>query len=619
MYPICWNPQSKGSLAATPEHVVINLDKTVIVINESSNLREHLEILYGPQKGEVVLDRLIQIIQRFVADNPSFNRANDDKDEIKTRVTEKDAILIAYGDIVQDPDTHGFTSLYHFLAGQVADAISTVHLLPFFPYSSDDGFSVIDYRAVDPQLGDWNEVFRIGLDYRLMFDAVINHISAESSWFQSFLDDQPPFDKYFLIVPDGIDLSEVFRPRALPLLTEFNTDTGPKNVWTTFSTDQVDLNFGNPDVLLEIIAVLLDYVSKGAEFIRLDAIAYLWKEPGTRSIHLPQTHRVVQLFRSVIDRVAPKVSLITETNVPHLDNISYFGNGFNEAQLVYNFSLPPLLLNAFHSGSATTLSEWAATLTTPSEQTTFFNFTASHDGIGILPAREILQSDEIEELASHIESLGGLVSYKNNPDGTRSPYELNVNFLDALAPAMHAVENNELISKRFLASQAIMLALKGVPGIYFHSLVGSRGWSEGVVARGMPRAINREKLNRKKLEEELRNSSSLRSLVFKGYIHMLRCRSAIPAFHPTADQRVLSLDQSLFTIIRSRRENKSVILCLHNVSPAEKHVSIDLTALGLEPKSRYRDIVSGEVFQGDGKGILRLVFHPYDYFWLVAV
>src|SRR5690606_35016656 len=108
------------------------------------------------------------------------------------------------------------------------------------------------------------------------------------------------------------------------------------------SADQVDLNFKNPAVLLATTRALLFYVEHGAKFIRLDAIAYLWKEIGTPCIHLPQTHQVIQLMRAVLDEVAPDVRLITETNVPHPDNISYFGAGTNEAQLVYNFALPPL-------------------------------------------------------------------------------------------------------------------------------------------------------------------------------------------------------------------------------------------------------------------------------------
>ena len=159
--------------------------------------------------------------------------------------------------------------------------VDDIHLLPFYPYSSDDGFSVIDYKQVNPALGTWDDVARVGQNFHLMFDGVINHISAQSAWFKAFLQDDPKYRDYFIVVEGEPDLSQVVRPRTLPLLTEFTTPSGAKKVWTTFSADQIDLNYANPEVLLDIIDVLLFYVAHGAELIRLDAIAYLWKEIGT--------------------------------------------------------------------------------------------------------------------------------------------------------------------------------------------------------------------------------------------------------------------------------------------------------------------------------------------------
>ena len=258
-------------------------------------------------------------------------------------------------------------------------------------------------------------------------------LPSQHEWFQAFLKDDPQYRDYFIVVEGNPDLSQVVRPRALPLLTTFDTPSGPKQVWTTFSADQVDLNFRNPDVLLEIIDTLLFYVAQGAQFIRLDAIAYLWKEIGTSCIHLPQTHRVIRLFRSVLDAVAPHVMLITETNVPHNENISYFGNGRDEAQMVYNFALPPLVLHTFHTGNSRVLSKWAAGLNLPSDHTTFFNFLASHDGIGVNPARGILSDIEIDALIERVIQHGGLVSYKDDASGVQIPYELNINYFDALS------------------------------------------------------------------------------------------------------------------------------------------------------------------------------------------
>jgi glycosidase len=482
-------------------------------------------------------------------------------------LSERDTLLIAYADQVREPGRAPLATLAEFARTHLTGVVSGVHLLPFYPWSSDDGFSVKDFFAVDPAFGDWPDIERFRPKFDLMFDAVFNHMSAQGEWFQKFLADAPEFRGFFVTVPGNPDLSQVVRPRALPLLTEFSTARGPEKVWTTFSADQVDLNFKNPAVLLATLRALLFYVQHGAKFIRLDAIAYLWKEIGTNCIHLPQTHRVIQLMRAVLDEVAPGVRLITETNVPHADNISYFGDGTNEAQLVYNFALPPLVLHSLATGSAEKLSRWAATLTTPAPQTTFFNFLASHDGIGMNPARGILSQAEIDALVARATAHGGFVSYKHNSDGSKSPYELNITYFDALSnPA--ADEPEEIQIKRFLVAHAIMFALAGVPGIYFHSLFGSRNDRPGAESSGIPRRINRQKLTRAELETELGAAQSIRARVFGGLSRLLALRRANPAFAPQARQRLLALDARVFAVQRESADGTHRMLCLHNVSAA---------------------------------------------------
>lgn len=380
--------------------------------------------------------------------------------------------------------------------------------------------------------------------------------------------DDPRYRHYFIAIEGSPDLSQVVRPRTLPLLTTFKTKSGEKKNWTTFSTDQIDLNFQNPEVLLEILDILLLYAERGADFIRLDAIAYLWKEIGTTCIHLPQTHHVIQFLRAALDETAPHAQLITETNVPHTDNISYFGDGANEAQFVYNFALPPLTLHTFHTGDARALSNWARTLTLPSDKTTFFNFLASHDGIGLNPARGILSNDEIDSLVDKALEHGGLVSYKHNADGSQSPYEMNINYFDALSDSKSG-EPLELQVNRFIAAQAIMLSLLGAPGIYFHSLFGSRGWLEGVKQTGRNRTINREKLQLDELQNELADENSLRAKVFTKYCQLLKTRSGSTAFHPHGKQKILDLHPSVFAVERISPDEQSYMLCLHNVAAEE--------------------------------------------------
>ncbi len=546
------------------------------------------ELIYGDADSAEIVERITQLIAKYA----SLANSRDKK----PLFDHSDAILITYGDMIQTEGEPPLQTLRKFLVKHVAGIVKGVHILPFYPYSSDDGFSVIDYLQVDPALGEWEDVEAFSDDFRLMFDAVINHISQHSDWFQAFKRCEQPYRDYFKVVDPSADLSAVFRPRALPLLTPVETVDGTKYVWTTFSDDQIDLNYESADLLLEILRVLLEYVKHGAELIRLDAIAFMWKHAGTRCIHLPQTHALIQLMRAVLNQAAPQVVLVTETNVPHHENISYFGDGTNEAQMVYNFSLPPLLLHTFHTGDATILSKWANTLDTPSDQTTFFNFCASHDGIGVTPARGLLSDAEIEAMAQRVEALGGFVSYKTNSDGSQSAYELNINYLDALGTP-GADEDDELRARRFLCSQAIMLALRGVPGIYFHSLFGSRSWHEGVQQTGRNRTINREKLQYDRLEQELTNG--LRKQVFAGLSEMLQVRSAEPAFHPNASQHVQTGGMFL-TIEREYQGDK--ITCIFNVTNKGWH-------LGWMPPSEHITL-----FSLTGNTVIDWL-QPYDAIW----
>lgn len=519
-----------------------------------TNLQTCLASIYGAQTASQWLGSFETLISNY----QNKIQARDDA------LTERDSMLITYGDQVQRGNEKPLQTLKNFSETYLSDVVQGIHILPFYPWTSDDGFSVVDYRQIDKNLGDWEDVSAFQPKFKLMFDAVINHISSQSEWFQKFLQDDSQYQKYFVTVEGNPDLSQVVRPRALPLLTSFTTPSGEKKVWTTFSADQIDLNYKNPQVLLEILDILCLYVQHGATFIRLDAIAYMWKEIGTNCIHLPQTHAIIQFLREALNQIAPHVNLITETNVPHVDNISYFGNGTNEAQLVYNFALPPLTLHTFHTSDATKLSAWAKTLTLPSDKTTFFNFLASHDGVGLNPARGILSNAEIDSLVGKTLEHGGLISYKHNSDGSKSPYEMNINYFDALSNP-NANESVDLQVSRFIAAQAIMLSIIGVPGIYFHSLFGSRNWKQGVEQTGHNRTINRQKCSFDELQKELNDENSLRSKVFNKYSALLKARKSSPAFHPHGTQKILEFHKSIFAIERISPDESFRVVCLHNV------------------------------------------------------
>ncbi len=554
-----------------------------------------LERIYGKEKGDRAFVRLSRLLDAF---EPRPRKRRD-------AFSARDAVLITYGDALRREGEPPLQTLCGFAQKWFRDAFSTIHILPFFPFSSDDGFSVMDFKAADPALGDWQDVKALGRDFDLMFDFVLNHVSARSPWFEKCLRGENGFADLAVEVDPAADLSGVTRPRALPLLTPFEKASGETvHVWTTFSADQIDLNYRSLDVLEKMVAVMLFYVGKGATVLRLDAVAYLWKEIGTSCIHLPQTHDMVRLFRKILDRVAPDVKIITETNAPHAENISYFGDGADEAQMVYNFTLPPLLLHAFIAGDAAVLSAWADGLRPPSDRTAFLNFTASHDGIGVRPLEGVLPAAEIDRVVERAVQNGGRVSSKSNPDGSQSPYELNVTYVDALRDGR--AEHDLWHVQRFLASQAVQYALPGVPATYIHSILGSRNWEAGVRRTGRARTINREKLDADSVERELRDPERFRSRIFFPYLRMIKTRIRQPAFHPHADCRILDVGPRVFGV--RRRAADQTIWALTNVSDREVAVSLH----GPGGASGFTDLLTGRACGAD----IRLA--PYAYVWLTG-
>lgn len=550
----------------------------------------HFEALYGQELAPVCLERFVMLLGRYgvAAESSTFQSSQN----------EKTVLLITYGDTIQSDSNAPLRVLRDFLTEHLKDLISTVHILPFFPYSSDDGFSVINYRQVDEKLGDWQDIEGISQSFKLAFDLVLNHVSRESSWFRDYVLGIAPASNYFIEQPKDIDLSMVVRPRSTPLLSPVMTRAGQTHLWTTFSSDQMDLNFSSPDVLFEFLDLILFYISKGATVIRLDAIAYLWKKVGTNCVNLPETHIVAKLLRHLVDLVAPDVMLLSETNLPHNENISYFGRG-DEAHLVYQFSLPPLLLHALLTGKTTTLTSWADSLGNMPVGCSFLNFTASHDGIGVRPLEGLVPPSEIDMLVKHVTAVNGRYSTKSNPDGTDSVYELNTTYYDALKDPDDP-ENTQRQIERFICSQAVALALKGIPAIYINSLFGTPNDQERFEQTKQPRALNRKKWQLSELTSLLSNKTD-GAMVFSRYSQLLNARRSHPAFDPAAPQQVMDMGESLFAIKRIDVPSKQEILCIHNFSSETQEIRIPWPSV---------DLISGSEYSKEAE------LTPYQAVWL---
>ena len=587
----------------------------------AQRLKNKITFLYGVPHLESVYLELERIMKVYYAHKTPLMKEFEAQFKPEDRFTEKDIILITYGDLIKTPNQKPLKTLTQLLETYLKGVINFIHILPFFPSSSDRGFAVMDFEEVDPHLGTWDDILELKKDFKLMFDGVFNHVSSKSRWFQEFLNQNPEYINFFTVFSTKQQLSEdqlrlIVRPRTTPILTEFCTLNGKRLVWTTFSQDQIDLNYHNPRVLLKMIEILLTYVRRGADIVRLDAVTYLWEELGTSCVHLEQTHTIIKLFRDILDAVAPHVALITETNVPHKDNIRYFGNGRDEAQMVYNFALPPLVLFSFQNENARKLTEWAATLKNPSDQATFFNFLDSHDGVGVMAVQGILTPEEIEMMALRVVEHGGFISYRANPDGSQSPYELNITWFSAINNE-DADEPMEIQIKRYIASRAIALVLMGVPGIYLHGFLGSKNDADLVLEERQTRSINRKTLRKKELLQSLENPETTTYHVTRRLVRLIEIRSRQRAFHPNSPQKILNISDDLFVVLRYTQDQNEMILTLTNVTSKKVKVKMNLLEWGILGNYHWHDLIGRKSYETKNH-ILELTLQPYDVFWLKA-
>lgn len=532
------------------------------------------------------------------------------KHEIATKHLwdEEKIALITYGSSIRRDGEAPLKTLHDFLRSRIGDTLNAIHILPFFPYSSDDGFAVIDYMAVDDKLGDWDDISEIAGDYDLMADLVINHGSSRSKWFQQFLSDQAPGKDYYVTVDPASDLGEVVRPRSHPLLTPFETSAGTRHVWCTFSQDQVDFDFQNPDLLLEFIKIIAFYISQGVRIFRLDAIAFLWKQVGTSSINLDETHEVVRLLRTLMDHHEETLIIITETNIPNHENLTYFGNQ-NEAHIIYNFALPPLLVHALLTGESLYLKRLTRSNPPALQGCAYLNFTASHDGIGLRPTEGVLPEAEVGQMLQTLQSFGGRISMRRGPGGVEKPYEVNISYFEAMQGTIDGPDDHQIA--RFMAAMAIMLALEGVPAIYIHSLLATPNGYEEVNRTGRNRSINRRELDINALEAKLDDPHTVEAQVFGRFQKLIEKRKAQPAFHPNAVQFTLTLPEGLFGIWRQSLNRAQSIFAVTNVTDRPKNLA--LADINLIAGEQWRDIISGEEISNIEAD---MELKPYQTVWI---
>jgi len=542
-------------------------------------VNSHLKIIYQNILSDEKINNLTNQIFEIT---PQVK--NDDKLE---NWNESDIFLISYGDSIVSARNKKLKTLKNFIDEFVKPYFNNIHILPFFPFSSDDGFSIIDYKKVRDDLGSWEDIRLLSKNYRVMADIVINHSSKQSEYFQEFVGGNSEYKDFFITLDKNEGFEKVVRPRSSDLFQEVEISNNKEYLWCTFSHDQIDLNFKNPRVLLFFIRLIYLYLDQGIRVFRLDAVAFLWKEKGTNCLNLPQTHEVVKLFRTILDNYNQNALLITETNLPNLENLSYFGNG-DEANAIYNFTLPPLLLWTLLMGDSTALRKWSMSMPPAKEHTTYFNFIASHDGIGLRPTENILTDQERGTLIDIVKEFGGVISNRKKPDGTETVYELNIALLDAMKGTFKGIDHMQV--ERFIACHAIMLSLEGIPAFYIHSVLGTTNDYELMKKNSQNRSINRKSWEFNEIKNKLLDDKSINNQVYKSIINLIKIRKRQPAFHPNAIQFTFNLGKNFFGIWRQSLDKKQSIFSITNVTNIFQY--LDLTELNLIESEKWWDLIN---------------------------
>lgn len=544
-------------------------------------VNSHLKIIYqnilSDEEINYLTDQIFEITPQL---------KNDDSLE---NWNESDIFLISYGDSIFSAKDKKLKTLKNFTDEFIKPYFNNIHILPFFPFSSDDGFSITDYKKVRDELGSWEDISLLSKDYRVMADIVINHTSKQSEYFQEFVRGNFEYKDFFISLDEDEGFEEVVRPRSSDLFQEIEISNQKKYLWCTFSHDQIDLNFKNPRVLLFFIKLIYLYLGHGIKVFRLDAVAFLWKEKNTNCLNLPQTHEVVKLIRTILDHYNQNTLLITETNLPNLENLSYFGNG-DEANAIYNFTLPPLLLWTLLMGDSTALRKWSMSMPPAKEQTTYFNFIASHDGIGLRPTENILTDQERGTLIDIVKEFGGVISNRKKPDGTETVYELNIALLDAMKGTFKGIDHMQV--ERFIACHAIMLSLEGIPAFYIHSVLGTTNDYELMKKNSQNRSINRKSWDINEIKNKLLDDKSINYQIYKSIINLIKIRKKQPAFHPNAIQFTFNLGKNFFGIWRQSLDKKQSIFSVTNVTNIFQY--LDLTELNLIESEKWWDLINSK-------------------------
>ncbi len=568
-----------------------------------------LETIYSDNTTEeinFISNQLLQILDNF-SEKSAYEEISN-----KERWNESHSVLITYADSIYKNGEATLVTLRDLLSNYFGSLSKVVHILPFLKSTSDGGFAVSSYETLEEKFGSWDDLKSISKNHDLMADLVLNHVSSSHLWVQQFIKSQEPGISNVFSPDQNLDWSNVVRPRSSSLFSQINTEDGPKQVWTTFGPDQIDLNWHNPKMNLEFLNLIITYLSNGIKWFRLDAVGFIWKESGTTCLHLPKAHSIVKILRFLLNNLLDDGVLITETNVPQKENLSYLIPE-DEAHMAYNFPLPPLLLEAIITSRADILNSWIFDWPNLPDETTLFNFTASHDGVGLRALEGLMNEQRIKDLLINCEKRGGLVSHRRLSNGEDKPYELNISWWSAMEDSGR--DSNRYQFERFILTQLLVMALKGVPAFYLPALLASENDIKSFSKTGQRRDLNREKFKTDNLLAVLNNPESNANKNLKYLRNAMDVRSNLKQFHPSSKMKCLSKGRSDIIVIKRGKGSDSVF-AIHNMT--ENKINYQLNDDDL-PKILDNDLNMRDFLTTTKYNWKNIILDPFQVIWLGSI
>ncbi|MFC1840385.1 sucrose phosphorylase [Thermodesulfobacteriota bacterium] len=420
----------------------------------------------------------------------------------------------------------GFNQLNSLLNGPLANVFGGAHLLPFFTPidGADAGFDPIDHTMVDAKLGTWEDVRELGSTVELVADLIVNHVSSSSPQFLDYSKkgEASEYAGMFLTIdrvfPDGAresDILSIYRPRPTVPFSPVMLLSGEKRLfWTTFNPEQIDIDVRHPKAEAYLDSILQKFQTAGVKMIRLDAVGYAIKKPGTSCFMIPETFDFISELTDKARNYG--IEVLVEIHSHYLKQVGIA----RRVDWVYDFALPPLVLHALFNADSKPLAKWLSI--SPRNAVTVLD---THDGIGVIDVGVddidgtpgLLDPGKIDNLVEtiHVKSNGQSKKATGAAANNLDLYQVNCTFLDALGGS----------EVEYLIARAIQFFAPGIPQVYYVGLLGGLNDMELLEYSKVGRDINRHYYTNDEI------GIALEQQLVKKLIELIRLRNSHPAFN----------------------------------------------------------------------------------------